>query len=79
MKQDLRSFVEEYGKTYPGEFIRVTEPVGLQFDLQAIVLELERRRRFPILLFENVHGPYPPKRPRKTCRRCRPGSFGSTR
>ena len=56
MKQDLRSFVEEYGKTYPGEFIRVTEPVGLQFDLQAIVLELERRRRFPILLFENVHG-----------------------
>lgn len=56
MKQELRPFVEEYGKTYPGEVIRVTEPVGLGFDLQAIALELERRRRFPILLFENIVG-----------------------
>ncbi len=56
MRQDLRSFVEEYGKTYPGAFIRVTEPVSLQFDLQAIALDLERRRRFPILLFENIAG-----------------------
>lgn len=56
MKQDLRSFVEEYAKTYPGEFIRVSEPVNIEFDLQAIALELERRRRFPILLFENIVG-----------------------
>jgi len=56
MRQDLRSFVEEYGKRYPGELVRVTEPVDLRFDLQAIALELERRRRFPILLFENVVG-----------------------
>jgi len=56
MQQDLRSFVEEYGTTYPGDFIRVSEPVGLEFDLQAFVLELERRRRFPILLFEKIAG-----------------------
>lgn len=56
MKQDLRSFVEDYGKAYPGEVIRIAEPVGLDLDLQAIALEFERRRRFPILLFENVHG-----------------------
>ncbi len=56
MKQDLRSFVEEYAETYPGEFIRVSEPVNIEFDLQAIALELERRRRFPILLFENIVG-----------------------
>jgi UbiD family decarboxylase len=56
MKQDLRSFVEEYGRAYPGEVIRVTEPVRLEFDLQAIALEFERRRRFPILLFENIAG-----------------------
>lgn len=56
MKQDLRSFVEAYGKTYPGEFLRVAEPVRLEFDLQAVALELERRRRFPILIFENIVG-----------------------
>jgi UbiD family decarboxylase len=56
MKQDLRSFVEAYAAAHPGEFLRVTEPVGLEFDPQAIALELERRRRFPILLFENIPG-----------------------
>ncbi|MFQ5827598.1 MAG: UbiD family decarboxylase [Candidatus Methylomirabilia bacterium] len=55
-RQDLRSFAEDYGTAYPGEFIRVTEPVNLRFDLQAIALELERRRRFPILLFEKLEG-----------------------
>lgn len=56
MGQDLRSFVEAYAAAYPGEFIRVEEPVSPAFDLQAIVLELERRKRFPILLFERVEG-----------------------
>ncbi|MFQ5972272.1 MAG: UbiD family decarboxylase [Alphaproteobacteria bacterium] len=48
--------MEDYGTAHPGEFIRVTEPVDLRFDLQAIALELERRRRVPILLFEKVSG-----------------------
>ncbi len=56
MRQDLRSFVEAYARTYPNEFVRVTESVGLEFDIQAIVLELQRRQRFPVLLFENVAG-----------------------
>lgn len=56
MKQDLRSFVDGYAAAYPEEFVRVTEAVNVGFDVQAIALELERRRRFPILLFENVEG-----------------------
>ena len=56
MTQDLRSFVEAFGRRHPGEVLRITEPVDLRLDLQAVALELERRRRFPILIFENVRG-----------------------
>ena len=56
MKQDLRSFIDEYAKIYPEELVRITEPVRLEHDIQAIALEMERRRRFPILLFENIVG-----------------------
>jgi len=54
--QDLRSFVDAYGRAHPGEVIRVTEPVSIEEDVMALVLEYERRRRFPILHFEKVAG-----------------------
>src|SRR5206468_477724 len=54
--QDLRSFVDAYGRAHPGEVIRVTEPVSIEEDVMALVLEYERRRRFPILVFERVAG-----------------------
>src|SRR5262249_23586503 len=56
VSQDLRSFVERYGAAHPGEVVRIGQPVSLEFDIQAVILELERRRRFPILLFESVQG-----------------------
>jgi UbiD family decarboxylase len=54
--QDLRSFVAAYGDAQPGEVIRVAEPVSTEYDVMALVLEYERRRRYPILLFEHVAG-----------------------
>ncbi len=51
---DLRGFVAAYERAHPGEVIRVAEPVGLEHDIMAVVLEYERRRRYPILLFEKV-------------------------
>ena len=56
MKQDLRSFVDEYARRFSDGVLRVAEPVSLDFDVQAIALELERRRRFPIVIYENVRG-----------------------
>jgi UbiD family decarboxylase len=55
-RQDVRSFVEAYGQAFPGEVVRVAEPVSTDFDVMALVLEYERRRRFPVLLFEQVRG-----------------------
>ncbi len=56
MSQDLRGFVEAYGRAYPGEVVRIAEPVGIVHDVMAVVLEYERRRRHPVLLFERVRG-----------------------
>src|SRR5262245_56552601 len=55
-QQDLRSFVAAYERAYPGEVVHIAEPVGLEHDIMAVVLEYERRRRYPILLFEQVRG-----------------------
>jgi UbiD family decarboxylase len=52
--QDLRSFVAAYERAHPGEVVRVTDRVSLEEDVMAVVLEYERRRRYPILVFEKV-------------------------
>src|SRR5438552_10874683 len=54
--QDLRSFVAAYERAHPGEVIRVAEPVSIEEDVMALVLEYERRRRSPILMFERIAG-----------------------
>ncbi|MBI2492603.1 MAG: UbiD family decarboxylase [Candidatus Rokubacteria bacterium] len=56
MSQDLRSFVAAYERAHPGEVVRVAEPVSIEHDVMALVLEYERRRRWPVLLFEKVAG-----------------------
>jgi 2,5-furandicarboxylate decarboxylase 1 len=54
--QDLRRFVAAYADAHPGEVVRIPDPVSIAHDVMAVVLEYERRRRWPILLFEQVVG-----------------------
>jgi UbiD family decarboxylase len=56
VSQDLRSFVSAYERAHPGEVVRIAEPVSIEHDVMAVVLEYERRRRWPILVFEKVAG-----------------------
>ena len=56
MSQDLRGFVAAYERANPGEVVRIAEPVSIEHDVMAVVLEYERRRRWPVLLFEKVTG-----------------------
>jgi UbiD family decarboxylase len=56
MAQGIRDFVAAYEQAFPGEVVHVTDPVTTEFDVMALVLEYERRRRWPILLFEKVTG-----------------------
>jgi 2,5-furandicarboxylate decarboxylase 1 len=54
--QSLRGFISLLDRSHPGEVVRIAEPVDLAYQMQALALELERRRRFPVLLFEQVRG-----------------------
>jgi 2,5-furandicarboxylate decarboxylase 1 len=54
--QDLRSFVGAYREADPSAVVTVREPVTIDHDVMALVLEYERRRRWPILLFEHIVG-----------------------
>jgi 2,5-furandicarboxylate decarboxylase 1 len=54
--QSLRGFISLLDRRHPGEVVRIAEPVDLAYQMQALALELERRRRFPVLLFEQVRG-----------------------
>jgi UbiD family decarboxylase len=54
--QDLRSFVAAYRAAHASEVVTVGEAVSPDYDVMALVLESERRRRWPILLFEHVVG-----------------------
>ena len=56
MSQSVRDFVGAYERAFPGEVVRVAEPVSIDYDVMALVLEYERRRRWPILFFERVQG-----------------------
>lgn len=56
MSQSVRDFVAAYERAFPAEVVRVREPVSVDFDVMAVVLEYERRRRWPILIFERVEG-----------------------
>jgi 2,5-furandicarboxylate decarboxylase 1 len=56
MDQGLRSFVSTYGAAAPAEVVHVKEPISPEYDVMALVLEYERRRRYPILVLEQVQG-----------------------
>jgi UbiD family decarboxylase len=56
MGQDVRSFVAAFERAHPAEVVRIGDPVDIEYDVMALVLEYERRRRFPILIFEKVRG-----------------------
>ena len=56
MEQDLRSFIKEFEAEYPQDVVRVSEQVDLKYQMMALVLEYDRRGRYPIIIFENVRG-----------------------
>src|SRR5262249_57321952 len=54
--QSLRGFIARLEREHPTLVVRIAEPVDLAYQMQALALELERRRRFPVLIFEQVRG-----------------------
>src|SRR5215471_3287172 len=55
-KQSLRGFLRMVEQDFPDEIVRIREPVGLGHETTALVFELERAGRQPVVVFENVAG-----------------------
>jgi 2,5-furandicarboxylate decarboxylase 1 len=59
-EMSLRTFLAELEKNNSTEFLRIKEPVALDYEISALTMEMDRRKRSPVLLFDNVKGsPFP--------------------
>ncbi|MFQ5913556.1 MAG: UbiD family decarboxylase [Nitrospinota bacterium] len=56
MVSDLRSFLSQLEGDHPGEVVRVQKPVSTEYEITALVRELEAEGEAPVLIFENVEG-----------------------
>ncbi|MEX0803174.1 MAG: UbiD family decarboxylase [Candidatus Binatia bacterium] len=54
MPKDLRSFIAELEKNSPEDVARVTKQVSPRYEMSAVLTHLEKRKRFPLLIFENT-------------------------
>jgi 2,5-furandicarboxylate decarboxylase 1 len=55
-KQSLRGFLRMVEQDFPEEIVRIRAPVGLGHETTALVFELERAGKRPVVMFENVAG-----------------------
>jgi 2,5-furandicarboxylate decarboxylase 1 len=52
--QSLRGFLHSVETSHPGELLRIQSPVDRNFDTTAVIFELERAGRSPVVVFERV-------------------------
>ncbi len=55
-RQSLRGFLHMVETEYPEEFLRIQQPIDPRFDMTAIVFELERSGKNPVVVLEQVAG-----------------------
>ncbi|MFQ6110824.1 MAG: UbiD family decarboxylase domain-containing protein [Nitrospinota bacterium] len=56
MSQDLRAFLKLLEERAPGELLRVSRPLKQEYEVTALVFELERRGESPAIIFEGLQG-----------------------
>jgi len=56
MPKDLRSFIAETDSKHPEEIARVTKPISPRYEITALLTQLEKQKRFPLLICANVEG-----------------------
>jgi 2,5-furandicarboxylate decarboxylase 1 len=56
MSLDLRHFITQLESKHPEEIARVTKPISPRYEITALLTQLEKQKRFPLLICENVAG-----------------------
>src|SRR5215470_14217169 len=54
--QSLRGFLRMVEEQFPEELLRISQPVDTRFDMTALVFELERAGKSPVIIFQNPSG-----------------------
>lgn len=54
--QSLRGFLGMVARDHPAELLRIEQPVSLHLDATAVVFELERAGKSPVVIFDNAEG-----------------------
>src|SRR5436309_2251283 len=54
--QSLRGFLRLVETEYPDELLRIREPIDVRFDSTALIFELDRAGKSPVVIFERVRG-----------------------
>jgi 2,5-furandicarboxylate decarboxylase 1 len=54
MAKDLSSFIADYEKEYPDEVVHIDKEIHSRWEATALVEKLEKLRKFPIVIFDNV-------------------------
>ena len=55
-RQSFRGFLDMVRTRFPEEFLHITAPVDPHYETTALVFELERLGRSPVVQFDNVTG-----------------------
>ena len=55
-RQSLRGFLHMVETEYPDELLRIQQPIDPRFEMTALVFELDRAGKNPVVVFENVAG-----------------------
>src|SRR4029077_14386849 len=56
MAKDLRGFIAALETQAPEDIVRIKEPISPRYEISAILTHLEKRKRSPLLCFDNVEG-----------------------
>ena len=56
MAKDLHSYLEFLEKNHPEHVFHVTKEVNPEFEVTGIIAKLEKEKRFPVVVFDNVKG-----------------------
>jgi UbiD family decarboxylase len=56
MAKDLRSFIAAVEAKFPDDVARVKKPISPRYEISALLTQLEKLKRFPLLFFEQIEG-----------------------
>ena len=56
MEQDLRGFIERVKSQNPLEVVRIQEEIDPKYEISTLIMELEKARRYPLTVFDNIKG-----------------------